>query len=89
MTTDTVLAIAKETIEIAVMLMGPLLGAAMIVGLFFGIFQTVTNITEQTLTFFPKMFAVIAVFLFCLPWMLQLLMSFTKRLFINFAKYSS
>lgn len=88
MTTDTVLALAKETIETTIMIMGPLLGAAMVVGLFIGIFQAMTNIHEQTLTFFPKIFAVVAVFLFCLPWMLQLLISFTQRLFLDFSRYN-
>lgn len=88
MTMDTVMAIAKETMETTVMLMGPLLGVAMVVGLFIGIVQAVTNIHEQTLAFFPKVFAVIAVFLFCLPWMLQMLISFTQRLFLGFSKYS-
>jgi flagellar biosynthetic protein FliQ len=88
MTVDMILDLAKETMKTTVFIMGPLLGAAMIVGLCIGIFQAVTSISEQTLTFFPKMFAVMAVFLFCLPWMLQMLMSFTQRLFLNFSKYS-
>ena len=88
MTIDSVMAIAKETMETTIVIMGPLLGAAMIVGLFIGIIQAITNIHEQTLAFFPKVFAVVAVFLFCLPWMLQMLISFTQRLFLDFLKYS-
>lgn len=89
MTTDTVMSITKDTLETTIMIMSPLLGVAMIVGLFIGILQAITNIHEQTLAFFPKVFAVVAVFLFCLPWMLQMLISFTQRLFLDFSKYSS
>ncbi|HLG30557.1 MAG TPA: flagellar biosynthesis protein FliQ [Candidatus Brocadiales bacterium] len=89
MTTDTVMSITKDTLETTIMIMSPLLGVAMVVGLFIGIIQAVTNIHEQTIAFFPKVFAVIAVFLFCLPWMLQMLISFTQRLFLDFSKYSS
>ncbi len=89
MTTDTVMSITKDTLETTIMIMSPLLGVAMVVGLFIGIIQAVTNIHEQTIAFFPKVFAVVAVFLFCLPWMLQMLISFTQRLFLDFSKYSS
>lgn len=89
MTTDTVMSITKDTLETTIMIMSPLLGVAMVVGLFIGILQAITNIHEQTLAFFPKVFAVVAVFLFCLPWMLQMLISFTQRLFLDFSKYSS
>ncbi len=83
------MSITKDTLETTIMIMSPLLGVAMVVGLFIGIIQAVTNIHEQTIAFFPKVFAVIAVFLFCLPWMLQMLISFTQRLFLDFSKYSS
>ena len=89
MTIDMVMTVAKETMETTIMIMSPLLGVAMVVGLFIGIIQAVTNIHEQTIAFFPKVFAVVAVFLFCLPWMLQMLISFTQRLFLDFSKYSS
>ena len=85
MTIDAVMGIAEETMKITVMLMGPLLGVAMIVGLFVGVFQSITNINEQTLTFAPKIFAVAGVFLFCLPWMLQVLITFTKSLLLNYS----
>jgi flagellar biosynthetic protein FliQ len=76
-----VLDIARNALTTAFMLAGPLLGVAMAVGLLVSILQAVTSIQEQTLSFVPKLFAVGAVFLFLLSWMLQTLMSFTLDLF--------
>ena len=87
MTPEIVANLGKELLEITFFLMAPLLGVAMIVGLVIGIFQTVSSIHEQTLTFLPKVFAVLGVFLFCLPWMLRMMSSYTITLFKDLTKY--
>lgn len=76
-----VLDLARNALEVSVMLAGPLLGAALVVGLFVSIFQAVTSIQEQTLSFVPKLFAVGGVFLLLLSWMLQVMMQYTTELF--------
>ena len=57
----------------------PPLGAGLIVGLAISVFQTATNIQEQTLTFVPKIVGLIVVMLFVGPWIVEQLMEFTIR----------
>ena len=76
-----VLDMARDALMTAVMLAGPLLGIALVVGLVVSILQAVTSIQEQTLSFVPKLFAVGAVFLLLLSWMLQVVMRYTTELF--------
>ncbi len=87
MTTEIVIHIGKELLQITVILMGPLLVVAMVVGLVVGIFQTISSIHEQTITFLPKIFAVMGVFLLCLPWMLRMITSYTVNLLGNLTRY--
>jgi flagellar biosynthesis protein FliQ len=54
---------------------------ALVVGLVVSVFQAVTQIQEQTLTFVPKLFAIAVAFLLGLPWMLQLMVKYTTELF--------
>lgn len=73
MTDDMVIAIGSEAIKTTIYLAGPMLLATLIVGLIVSIFQAVTQINEATLTFIPKMLAVVAVLAVMSPWMLQIL----------------
>ncbi len=61
----------------AVLIAAPCLGAAMVVGLMVSLFQAVTGISEQTLTFVPKALAVIVLLLILLPWMVRVLVEYT------------
>jgi flagellar biosynthetic protein FliQ len=61
----------------AVTLAAPVLLTAMIVGLFISLFQSVTSIQEQTLTFVPKALCIVALLVLLMPWMLRSLMEFT------------
>ena len=67
----------------ALLLSGPLLAAALGVGLIVSVLQAVTSIQEQTLSFVPKLIAVGAVFLVLLSWMLQQLVRYTHDLFVS------
>ena len=78
MTEDMVMALGAETIQIILYLAGPMLGAAMVVGIIVSIFQAVTQINEATLTFIPKMVAVIVVLVVLAPWMLEVLQNYTS-----------
>ncbi|MBK6305128.1 MAG: flagellar biosynthesis protein FliQ [Gemmatimonadetes bacterium] len=73
--------LARNAMMVAMLLAAPLLAVALIIGLLVSILQTVTQIQEQTLSFVPKLLGVAAVFLVGLPWMLQLLVEYTQRLF--------
>lgn len=87
MTPDLVLTIGKEAILTVLMLAAPLLGFGLVVGLTVAIFQSATQIQEMTLTFVPKITAVMLSLLFFLPWMLRKLMEFTIQLFNNIPLY--
>ncbi len=75
-----VLDLARDALMMALSLAGPLLGVALGVGLLVSVLQAVTSIQEQTLSFVPKLFAVAAVFLILLSWMLQTMMAYTTEL---------
>jgi flagellar biosynthetic protein FliQ len=81
MTVDYVLFISRETLLTALYILGPILGAGLIVGLLIGIFQATTQINEMTLSFIPKIVVVFLVILFLMPWFLQLLIDFTTEIF--------
>ncbi|HET8653995.1 MAG TPA: flagellar biosynthesis protein FliQ [Longimicrobiaceae bacterium] len=73
--------LARNAAMMALLLSGPLLTVALVVGLVISILQAVTQIQEQTLSFVPKLFAVGAAFLIALPWMLQMMVKYTTELF--------
>ncbi len=85
---DIVASLGSEAIKITIMMIGPLIGTALVVGLMIGIFQAATSIQEQTLTFLPKLFAVLGMFVLAMPWLIQKLMAFTTMLLGNLSRYS-
>lgn len=80
MTPETVLSTGREALMLAVLLAAPLLLVALTVGVVVGVFQAATQINEQTLSFIPKLLAMAAVTVIAGPWMLRLLIEFTRRL---------
>lgn len=83
MSEELVLKLGQETIKTTAMLCGPLLLAALVVGLIVSIFQAVTQINEATLTFIPKMIVVGIVLVVAAPWMMDVMNHFTVELFEN------
>ncbi|WP_027327503.1 flagellar biosynthesis protein FliQ [Helicobacter pametensis] len=75
------MALAIETYKITLMISLPMLLAGLVVGLLVSIFQATTQINEMTLTFVPKILAVIVVLIFTLPWMLHVVLDYTKSIF--------
>ncbi|MDD6056014.1 MAG: flagellar biosynthesis protein FliQ [Helicobacter sp.] len=73
--------LAIETYKITLILSLPMLLVGLVVGLMISIFQATTQINEMTLTFVPKILAVIVVIIFTMPWMLNMLIDFTARIF--------
>jgi flagellar biosynthetic protein FliQ len=69
--------LVKSLMLQAVALAAPVLVTAMVVGLAISLFQAVTTIHEQTLTFVPKALAVVGVLVLLLPWMMRSLIEFT------------
>jgi len=78
---------AKEAVGAVLLVGGPILGTALLVGLLVSIFQAMTQIQEQTLTFIPKVIAVVAVLLVMGPWMLSVLTVYTTNLLKQLASF--
>ena len=83
MTSQYVIALGKEAIMLTLMVSAPMLVLGLIVGLTISVFQAVTQINEMTLTFVPKIIAVGLALLICFPWIINMLVGFTTRLFTS------
>lgn len=86
MTVDQVVEISRELMITAMLLSMPTVVVSLIVGLAISIFQTITSVQEQTLSFAPRIVAVGIVLIVTLPWSLQLLTTFTARMLIRAAE---
>jgi flagellar biosynthesis protein FliQ len=80
MTAETVMTIGSRALEITLLLAAPLLLVALITGLVVGAFQAATQINEMTLSFIPKLLAMAAALVIAGPWMLKILISYTREL---------
>jgi flagellar biosynthetic protein FliQ len=87
MTPEFVVSFAKEAITLTILIAMPLLGLGLIVGLAVSIFQAVTSVQEMTLSFIPKILAVMLGLLFFAPWMLQRLVGFTRQIITDIPLY--
>jgi len=76
--------VAQRSIVQLILLSFPVLGVGVVVGLIISIFQATTSIQEQTLTFVPKIFAIMAILFFLGPWMAQVMVDFTKLVIENY-----
>jgi len=81
MSPETVLTIGSSALEITLLLAAPLLLVALVTGLIVGAFQAATQINEQTLSFIPKLLAMALAVVVAGPWMLKVLISYTRELF--------
>ncbi|MEC8848883.1 MAG: flagellar biosynthesis protein FliQ [Pseudomonadota bacterium] len=80
MTPEDVLTVGRSALEVGVLLGAPLLLAALASGLVIGLFQAATQINEMTLSFIPKVLAVAAVAVLAGPWMLRIIVDYTRAL---------
>ena len=80
MTPEVVMELGQQTLMMVALLAGPLLIAALAVGLLIGIFQAATQIQEMTLSFIPKLLALVIALFVGGPWMIQVLVTFSQRL---------
>jgi len=81
MTPETVMALAQHALTVTTMLAAPLLIAALVAGLAVGMIQAATQINEMTLSFIPKLLVLVATLFIAGPWMLKLIVSYTRQLF--------
>ncbi|KAB2335432.1 flagellar biosynthesis protein FliQ [Cytobacillus gottheilii] len=87
MTPEAVISIAERGVMTVLLICGPLLILALVVGLVVSIFQATTQIQEQTLAFIPKIVAVFVGLIFFAPWMLSHLISYANEIFTNLTRY--
>lgn len=80
MTPELVVSLAGGAIKLTLLLSAPLLGVGLIVGLVIAILQATTQVQEMTLTFVPKIIAVLLTLLAAAPWMLGKMTSYTSQI---------
>ena len=83
MNQDTVVSLATQAMMLALKIAGPMLLAGLIVGLLVSIFQAVTSIQEQSLSFIPKVIAVAVLIVVLGPWMLDQLVGYAQNLYLS------
>ncbi len=87
MSEELIIKLGQETLKTALMIAGPMLVAALLIGLVVSVFQAVTQINEATLTFIPKMAVIALVLVIAAPWMLDILHHFTTHLIESLTLY--
>ena len=80
MTPETVMGIGQHALVVTLMIAAPLLLTALAVGLLVGVLQAATQINEMTLSFIPKLLATATTLVIAGPWMLKLLVGYTREL---------
>ncbi|MGO9971698.1 MAG: flagellar biosynthesis protein FliQ [Solirubrobacteraceae bacterium] len=83
MSQDTVVSLATQAMTLAMEVAGPMLLVGLVVGLVVSLFQTVTQIQEQTLTFIPKIVGLALLIVVLGPWMLGQLVSYATNLYTS------
>ncbi|SFH49945.1 flagellar biosynthetic protein FliQ [Tindallia magadiensis] len=82
-----IIELGQQTMLTILLMSAPMLGFGLIVGLSVSIFQTITSIQEQTLTFVPKIIAVFTSIIIFSPWLLSILINFTNTLFEDLSRF--
>jgi flagellar biosynthetic protein FliQ len=81
MSPELVIDLVQQALQVTILVSAPLLLAALLTGLVVSVFQAATQINEMTLSFIPKLLAIFAAAVLAGPWMLSLLVDFTRRLY--------
>jgi len=83
MTPESVMSLGYHAMKVAVLLASPLLLVALCTGLIISLFQAATQINEMTLSFIPKLLAVLAMLVIAGPWMLSVILDYMRDLFTS------
>jgi flagellar biosynthesis protein FliQ len=83
MTSELVINLVRQALEVTILVSAPLLLTALLTGLLVSVFQAATQINEMTLSFIPKLLAIFAALVIAGPWMLNLMVDFTRRLILG------
>jgi flagellar biosynthesis protein FliQ len=88
MNQEIILKLAKDTLQLTLLISAPMLIISLTIGIIISITQVVTSIQDMTLSFVPRVIAVFVGFLFAFPWMMRLLLTFTTQLYGNLERFS-
>ena len=88
MTPENVMDLGRSAIETMLLLSAPMLVFSLGTGLIVSIFQAMTQINEATLSFVPKILAVVLAFVLFLPWLMSVSVGFTVKLLMNIPMYA-
>lgn len=80
---STAIDLCRSTLMAAVVIAAPMLLVGMAAGLLVGLIQALTQIQDQTVSFVPKILAMAAVLIACLPWLMTRMVEFTRNVFEN------
>lgn len=83
MTPELVMDIFADALFLVVLMLVVIVGPGLLVGLVVSMFQAATQINEQTLSFVPKLGTLVITLFIASPWMLSVLLDFTRTLFMN------
>ena len=83
MSNDLAIQIGRDALVMVMLVSAPMLGLGLLVGVLISIFQAITQIQEQTLSFVPKIVAVFVAVLLFGPWMLSLMVDYTREIFMQ------
>lgn len=78
-----VVEVTNQAVKVTLMLAAPMLIGALLVGILVSLFQAVTQINEQTLSFIPKILVIVIAMVIASPWMMETLTSFTQELYTS------
>lgn len=87
MTQDMILKLARDTLQLTLLVSGPLLLISLVVGIVISIAQVVTSIQDMTLSFVPRVVAVFVAFLLLFPWAMKIMIAFTSQLFGHLERF--
>jgi flagellar biosynthetic protein FliQ len=83
-----IITLGREAMYTTLLICAPLLGASLLIGLLIGIFQATTQLQDASLSFVPKIVAVLIVVIIFAPWILNILISFTQNLFMSIQNFT-
>ena len=86
---DVFMEALRKMLYLSTILSLPVLATALIVGLVIGLLQAITSIQEQTLSFVPKLLAIVATLVLVGPWMLRLLVEYTGEIILGLPKFGA
>ena len=89
MTSQTVLTLGQQALEVALLVSAPLLLAALVTGLIVSVLQAATQINEMTLSFIPKLIAMVVALVAAGPWMLATLTAYLQRVLASIPQIAS